>query len=177
MPENSPSDFSGDKQDPLLKRAADLVSFAEVNAIGMFTPLLERFPFLRQVDTEQWDFFLTVAYVFMASYRLTDLHLGDTREGKLMEVVTEHLSRWKPDGIRGFENCKELFYRECDSLAAAGHENRFVASDAVGLWIVWNILGRQPKTDEERMLVRTTGVMVTHTFTFDWWVTETDRTG
>ena len=168
MPANSPSDLSGEKLDPLLKRAEVLVSFAEANSIGMFTKQLEQFPILRQVNTEQWDFVLTVAYVFMVAYRLTDLHLGDAREEKLMEVVTEHLRQWKPDGIHGFEDCKGLFYRECDRLAAAGHEKRFVASDAVGLWIVLNLLGRQPKTDEKLMLIRVTGALATYHF-FDYW--------
>ena len=85
-----------------------------------------------------------------------------------MEVVAEHLSQWKPDGIGGFEDCKRLFNREFDRLTAAGREKRFVASDAVGLWIVGNILGHLPKTDEECGLGRAPGGMVTHTF-YDWW--------
>ena len=158
----------GERQDPLLERAGDLVQAAQINAVGMFTPLLERFPILRQVDTERWDFILTVASVFMAASRLNNLRLGDTREEKLMEVVAERLNQWKPDAIRGFEDCKGLFEREVDRLAAAGHEPRFVASDAVGKWIVWNVLGRPPQTDEECMLVRATAAMATHAF-FDWW--------
>ena len=158
----------GEKQDPLLDRAADLVQAAQINAVGKFTPLLERFPILRQADTEHWDFILTVAGVFMAASRLNNLRLGETREEKLMEVVAERLNRWNPDGIRGFEDCKGLFEREFDRLVAAGHDTQFVTSDAVGKWIVWNVLGRPPQTDEECMLVRRTGTMATHAF-FDWW--------
>lgn len=158
----------GDKPDTLLDRAATLVQAAQVNAVGMFTPLLDDFPILRQVETEHWDFVLTVAGVFMAATRLNNLRLGDAREEKLMEVVAEHLDEWKPDGMRGFEDCKGLFEKECDRLNAAGHEPRFVASDAVGKWIVWNVLGRPPETEEERTLVRSTGALATHAF-FDWW--------
>lgn len=85
-----------------------------------------------------------------------------------MEVVAESLSQWKPDGIRGFEDCKELFESEFDRQTAAGHESRFVASDAVGKWIVWNVFGRPPATDDECALVRAIGMIVTHAF-FDWW--------
>ena len=168
MPVSFLSSLFGEKEDPLLKRAEDLVPFADVEAVGMFTQMLERFPILGQVNTEQWDFVLTVAGVFMATSRLNNLHLGDAREKKLMEVIAQHLIQWKPDGIRAFEDCKGLFEREFDRLTALGHEKRFVASDAVGLWIAWNILGRPPKTDEECMLVRTTGAMTTHVF-FGWW--------
>jgi hypothetical protein len=154
--------------DPLLERAENLVQAAQINAVGMFTPLLDRFPILRQVDVEHSDFILTVASVFMAATRLNNLRLGDDREERLMEVVAARLDQWKPDGIRGFEDCKGLFESEFDRLTKAGHEPRFVASDAVGKWIVWNVLGRPPQTDEECILVRAAGGMVTHAF-FDWW--------
>jgi len=162
------SGLFGQKQDPLLERAGNLVQAAHINAIGIFTPLMDKFSVLREADVEHCDFILTVAGVFMAATRLNKLDLGDVREEKLMEVVAEHLNQWNPDGIRGFEDCKELFESEFDRLTKAGHEPKFVASDAVGKWIVWNVLGRAPQTDNECMLVRSAGAMVTHAF-FDWW--------
>lgn len=161
---------SGQTSQPnhLIKRAENLVKAAQINAVGMFIPLLDRFPILRKVDVEHSDFILTVASVFMAATRLNNLCLGDEREERIIEVVAERLDQWKPDGIRGFEDCKGLFESEFDRLNEAGHEPRFVASDAVGKWIVLNILGRSPQTDEECMLVRATGGMVTHAF-FNWW--------
>jgi hypothetical protein len=158
------------KKDLLLKKASNLVQAANINAVGSFTPLLDRFPVLREADVDHWDFILTVAGVFMAATRLNNLRLGDAHEERLMKVVAERLDQWNPDGIRGFEDCKGLFDSEFDQLTMAGHDPRFVASDAVGKWIVWNVLGRPPQTDEECMLVQAIGIMVTHAF-FDWWNT------
>ena len=163
-----PSSSQTNQPDPLLERAENLVQIAQINAAGMFIPLLDRFAILQQVDVEHWDDILTVASVFMAAARLDNLRLGDDREEGLMKVVAERLDQWKPDGIRGFEDCKGLFESEFDRLTKAGHEPGFVASDAVGKWIVWNVLGRPPQTDEECMLVRAMGIMVTHAV-FDWW--------
>jgi len=156
------------KEDPLQQQAATLVSAAGINATSIFVPLLDKFPFLREADVEHWDFILTVAGVFMAASRLNSLRLGDPREDSLMETIAESLVEWNPDSIRGFEDCKDLFENEYDRLTTLGHEARFIASDAVGKWIVWNVLGRAPKTQDECMLVRATGTMVTHAF-FDWW--------
>lgn len=156
------------KEDLLQKQAATLIPAARVNATSMFVPLLDKFPFLRDVDVEHWDFELTVAGVFMAASCLNQLRLGDVREENLMATVAESIAQWKPDGIQGFEDCKGLFEIEYDRLAAAGHEPQFIASDAVGKWIVWNVLGRAPETEAECILVRATGAMVTHCF-FDWW--------
>jgi hypothetical protein len=156
------------KQDPLLDQAETLVSASRFNATSMFVPLLEKFPFLREADVEHFDFIVTVAGVFIASSRLNILRIGDSRGERLMETVAESLVEWNPDGIRAFEDCKGLFETEYDRLAAAGHEPRFLAADAVGKWIAWNVLGRVPLTQDECMLVRTTGALVTHAF-FDWW--------
>ena len=152
----------------LLERAGNLVQAAQINAVGSFTTLLDRFPVLQDADVEHWDFILTVASVFMAATRLNNLGLEDVYEERLMEVVAERLDQWNPDAIRAFEDCKGLFEDEFDRLTEAGHEAQFVASDAVGKWIAWNVLGRSPQTNEECMLVRATGTMATHAF-FDWW--------
>ncbi|MEI7837851.1 MAG: hypothetical protein WCK05_15730, partial [Planctomycetota bacterium] len=108
--------------------------------------------------------------VFMAATRLSNLCLGEAREARLMEVVGERLAEWKPESIHDFDDCKGLFEREFDRLTAAGHELRFVASDSVGLWIVWNVFERPPQSDDECMLVRVSGAVVTQAF-FDWWET------
>jgi len=158
----------GKKQDPLLKNAVDLVQHAQINSVGMFIPLLDRFPVLHEADAEHWDFILTIAGVFMAASRLNDMSIGDEYEKNLMEIVAKHLEEWNPGSIQGFEDCKNLYESEYDRLAAIENDSQFVSSDAVGKWIVWNVLGRAPETDEECMLVRTTGTMITHTF-FNWW--------
>jgi len=162
------SSSKNSQPDPLLERAQNLVQAAQINAVSMFTSLLDRFPILREVDVEHSDFILTVASVFIAATRLNNLHLGDEREERLLEVVAERLDQWKPDGTRGFEDCKELFEREFDQLTEAEGEPRFVSSDALGKWIIWNILGRPPQTDEESILVRAIGETVIYSF-YDWW--------
>ena len=37
-----------------------------------------------------------------------------------MEIVADGLNRWKPDGIRGFEDCKGLFEQAFDSPNRSG---------------------------------------------------------
>ena len=160
----------GSKRDPLNERADTLVSAAQINAVGSFRPLADKFQFLGDVKLQDWDFFVTVAAVFMGATRLNNLRIDEAREDKLMEIVAGRLDEWNKDGIRGFEDCKRLFESEFDRLTQAGHDSRFVASDSVGKWIVWNVLGRAPESDDECLLVRAIGAMVTHAV-FDWWET------
>ena len=156
------------KRDPLHKQADTLVPAACINATSIFVPLLDKFPFLRNCNVEHWDFIVTVAGVFIGSSRLNNMHIGEDREDRLMETVAKALNDWNSDGIRAFEDCKHLYESEYDRLSAAGHEPRYLASDAVGKGIVWNVLGKAPQSPAEASLVRVSGAMVISAF-FNWW--------
>jgi hypothetical protein len=154
--------------DSLFKSAKTLVDAAHVNAVSMFTPLLDQFSILRRVDVEHWDFILTVAGVFVATIRVAHLDLEEDRAEELLEVVFESLIKWNSDGKRALDDCYQLFGSEFNRLNEVGHEKRFLVSDAVGIWIVLNVLGKQPQTEEDCRLVRASGTMVTHSFS-GWW--------
>jgi hypothetical protein len=151
-----------------LANAEALVAVSRVAAVPMIGTLREEYPVLNSVDSEQWDFIVTVAGVFIATSRLEHLRLRDKQKKQLLEVIARKMDEWKPDALTAFDDCKVLFEREFDGLTLGGHEARFVGSDAIGIWITWNILGRQPRTPEEIQLMRTVGVMVTGTM-FNYW--------
>ena len=155
----------------LIKQAETLVSAANILAVSSFVPTLDRFPILSKVDPKHWDFIVSVAGVFIAASRLNNLRLKSDQEDLLMEIVAKKLNEWDPDGIRALEDCKSLFEIEYDRLKASSEyqkDNRFLSSDALGIWIVWNLFARQPQSDKEVNLVRIIGSSVTHAF-FDWW--------
>jgi hypothetical protein len=140
-------------------------------------PLLTQYPLLRAVSLEQWNFVITIAGVFIAVLRLRSLHIGDNRQIAVMNVVERSLERWYPNnGIRGFEDCKNMFEQNFDMLEKLGHEPPFIAHDSLGWWIVWNILGRSPGTDDERSLARVVGGSAVHEF-FSWWSSEKSHEG
>jgi len=160
--------------DPLMMKADALVDVASINAVSALLPISNQFPFLRASiatsdDEKRWDLILTIAAVYIAATRLRNLEFGGSREKALMQKVTERLEGWEPSrAVRAFENCKAVFAQNFDLLTARGHEARFIASDAIGMWIGWNVLDRAPVTDEEWAFVHQVGVLVTHGF-FNWW--------
>jgi hypothetical protein len=155
--------------DPLLRHADGLVQSARIHSISACTVLLEEFPFIKHSNIESLDFFLTVAGVFMAATRLSNLRVGEAREEHLMNKVYDRFVEWdKKNAVRAFDDCKTFFERNFDALTNTGHDPRFVASDAIGGWIAWNVLERAPQTEEERKLVRAVGSMTVHIF-FNWW--------
>ncbi|MDP2736218.1 MAG: hypothetical protein Q8O59_00320 [bacterium] len=159
------------KNNALTKQAENLVSAANIFAVSSFVTTLDRFPFFSKVDPKQWDFIVSVAGIFIAASRLNGLQLDSVEENLLMDVVAKKLSEWDSDGIRAFEDCKSLFEMEYDRLASSPEyqkDSRFLSSDALGIWIFWNLFGRQAQSDEEINLVRILGSLVTYAF-FDWW--------
>jgi hypothetical protein len=83
----------GKPDDYLDRQARSLVDAAKVQATGSYLPLLDRFPVLGDVRPEHWDFFVTVAGVFIAVTRLNKLDLPEQREDHLLEIVTQVLCR------------------------------------------------------------------------------------
>ena len=153
----------------MLWKADNLVQVAETNAVAMFEPLLKKFSFLREVDVRRWNFVLTIAGVFIAVTRLVELGLRGNRQRKLMRKVGAKLTQRNPtNGRRAFEDCASFYERAFNELMSLGDEPPFVGVDALGSWIVWNVLGRPAHSEKEHQLVRTVGGMVTHAF-FNWW--------
>lgn len=154
--------------DYLERQAAKLVSVAGINAIAIYEAVLDRVPIVPETKLNDWDFFVTVAGVFIAATRLHNMQIGEDREDHVLEIISRDLDSWNRNGTRAFEDCKSLFESEFDRLSSVGHDSNFVASDALGIWIVWNLLGRKPQTQGEVALVRAVGALVTHAFV-DWW--------
>lgn len=162
------SSNQSNQPDPLLVSADFLVQFAQYTTGEMATQLSERFPILRQVDAESLNFFLTVASVVVAVSRLNILGLDYVRKKQLMVVIFERLDKWKPDGLRGFNDCDQFFDKEFVRITKDGHKPSFAIPVTIGKWIFLNILNRPPQGEEECALVGALGKFVTHAF-FDWW--------
>jgi TPR repeat protein len=162
--------------DPLIEQADTLVHVATGAAIGMFMPLFERFSVIHKVNEKQFDFFVTIASVFIAATRLRNLNLGESREGRLMDIVSKHLAEWNPKhGFDAFEDCKSFFDRKVAEVSHAS-DPHFATADTIGAWVAWNILNRPPETKEDLSLVRAVGVMIVHGF-FSWWDIALERNG
>ena len=157
-----------DQKDPLFRSAWILVSAAGISASTIFTALQKKFSILENTNYEHSNFIIRISIIFIAVTRLNNLNLSDDYEDRLLDVVTKELALWDPDSTPAFEDCKAIFESEFDRLTKDGHEPRFVASDAVGMWITLNLLERLPQSEEELNLVRTSGVEVTGEY-FDWW--------
>ncbi|MEZ4219068.1 MAG: hypothetical protein R3E88_21565 [Myxococcota bacterium] len=160
-----------DKNDGLRTQAENLVTAAQIQATAAYTSVGDRFDLVYSIPTDRWDSVLTVAGVFIAATRANQIGLPDTQIDSLMEIVARNLNSWRPEGIAAFEDCKAFFDRTFDALEkdpSYGSQPELIGSDALGGWIVWNLVEHAPESEQERGLVRALGILVTHSF-FSWW--------
>jgi hypothetical protein len=151
--------------DPLFEQASRLVTVAHTQAAASNFALLSEFPILESVPLESWDFFVTVAGVFVATTRLASF--PEEREAQLTTQVVANLNEWSPRGLAGLRDCEAFFERTCEGLSKVKDPN-FIAADSLGMWIVWNVLERRPAF-EDMGLVRAIGGLTIARFC-DWWL-------
>lgn len=154
----------------VLKQAKTVVPAARALSVSSFAQTASDLPLLKAVRVDDWDFFVTVASVFIAASTIN--RLGDPEvEDSALDVITTELNAWNRDALRAFEDCKEMFERTFDELALSPPylgDRQFLACDSVGLWIAWNLLGQKPSSEDEYKLVRTVGILTTASFA-NWW--------
>jgi hypothetical protein len=154
--------------DPLTKQAEMLVPAVKVLAISSFVPMSDKFRFLCNIRPNDWDFFITVATVFVATTRLKGMRIGEKREEALMNIVFSHFNKFDRQAFTAFEDCNSFFADQFDRFIAAGHSPQYSISDSVGKWIAWNLLQRVPSSEQEISFVRAIGVYITNSM-FGWW--------
>jgi hypothetical protein len=157
----------------LQRKAETLVSMAHAMTVGSYTIFAERLPVIYGFGTEQWDFLLTVAKVFVAINALEQLDLPSSVEEELLDTIAGHLSSWESNAAAAVEDCRAFVVKTRDGLARLDEyrqDDRFLGADAVGLWIAWNLLERAPapEAEQERGLIRLLGLSATHGFG-TWW--------
>lgn len=161
----------GQKTSPLVERAHSLVGVADVNAVSSFVQTLDHFPCLRSVDPKRWDKVLTVAGIFVAVSRLNQEPDTAPERSSLLDIVTKETVRWDSRAVEAVDNCRNFVDRTYDALSQDpdyAADPKFLFSDALGGWIVWNLLDHAPSNEEERRMARVLGSTVVHEF-YSWW--------
>ncbi len=154
--------------DELIKKSESLVKVARLYAIGTFNSTFDRINILEKANPKDWDFFITVATVFIT---LSSFNRASTDEDLYKTVcqnIAESLKDWHVQGIAAFDDCKLYFEKMYDHLLPyyQNEDKKYLSSDSIGSWVTINVFHKIPVKDE-RDLIRITG-MITHKF-HDYW--------
>jgi hypothetical protein len=148
--------------DHLIKSSRGLVPTARNTAKALNTPICAKFPEAASFDMKAWDLFLTVGFVWAALSALETANVPKTEIEEIRGIVGESLARIFPKGLQALDHCT-LFMNQ-----TMGSNAQLQVNDALGYWIVWNLLGRNDFTDDESNFVRVLGDIAMKEFATFW---------
>jgi len=150
--------------DPLYEQAKRLISAAHIAAISTFTPAAEQFDFLKECDPRDWDFFATAAVIQVALNSLA-CSVSAERFKSLYTVIASEVHNWNSQGEDAILDCQSFIKHMLDAEPADA--DRFAPIDALGMWVIWNLLRREPTYAEAQASRAIGGTLATPLH--DWW--------
>ena len=148
-----------------------LPAAAKVVAISSYTQFLDKYPVVQKVSSERWDFTITIAGVFVAVSQLNHENISDDDKEALRDRISVAAVEIYPDFVEACEDCRIFVDRTYEGLAVAEeyrNNKQFLFSDAIGSWIVLNLLDHAPSNEDEAGIIRSIGIFVVNSF-FYWW--------
>jgi len=155
----------------LIENSEKLPSAAKILAVNSYTQFLDKYSIIEKIKPEHWDFVLTIAGMFVAVSQLNHENIPEQDKDTLLDSVTNAGIEIYPDCINACEDCRNFVDRTYDGLAQEKEYQdnpKFLFSDSLGSWIVWNLLGHAPSNEDEKNLVRILGSFCVHSF-ISWW--------
>jgi hypothetical protein len=117
-------------------------TLACVIAKSCLTPLMQQHACLRAISADDWDFFVPIGAIHAGMERLRSTLNDPERVEALYEVLTASLTDWETDAPRALRDCEQFVLK-------APHE--VMPDDAIGAWVLWSVLRRQPTDSEFRV--------------------------
>lgn len=154
-----------------MDQARKLLPAAQVFATNSYTTTAAKFPTIWEIDKEHWDFILAIGAVFVGISQLNHESLSESSKESILDTVSEAVTAWQAGSPNAIEDCRQFVDRTGDRLESSpGQESdrQFLFSDSLGGWVVWNLFGHAPSTDQETQLIRVLGGMLVHSFMY-WW--------
>ena len=156
------------KKDPLFNEVTSLVPSANALAISSFTTFSDKYQIISEVDTDDWDFFYTVAAVSYALMGLANYVSSEERYTKLCKILSRELHSWHKNAEyamgdlmshlnKAWQNAQHLENEEATKLLAS----------CLGSWCLINFKLEAPR-DKPSALALEIGFIIILSFT-DWW--------
>lgn len=158
-----PNDFRN--RDALLERARRLLPAANVLAASSLKTMMNKLP--GGFAADDWDFFVTVAGTHTGLQALYEMVGPGALFDGLDATVREAAQAWTGDAIAALDDCQNFVEHNVNELRAEGFDPDDLFGDAIGMWVLINVLQRQPQ-DTEIHAARPIGIVLVRSFS-SWW--------
>lgn len=160
--------------DLLTDAAQNLCNVARLVAVESFSGVSHQGSLFENVKPDEWDFFVTIGGVFIASAHMHFLDIPDDEKNRLSNIIFQNLAEWNQSSTMAYADCKEFYEDYYERLSKLEEVNKkgaiYIASNALGLWVVWNLLDHRPTKADELKLANDIGSYIISSFS-DYWTT------
>lgn len=154
--------------DKLYHQASTLVSAANTLASVIFKALLDRYHSLYEIDTRDWDFFITIASHASAIISLTNKVSSEKKYWELTKILRKGLKTWDKNAEFALSDLMAHFDKAWqDGQHFEDKESTKLLAAILGSWCLVNLEIEVPK-DEPSPLAIDIGMMIVSSF-IDWW--------
>ena len=164
--------FFSKRRKELTKKAGLLFPSVTLVSKTLFFNLKEKFSVLQTIEEKEWDFYFRVGAIWAATIGLQRLETVNSRtKSSLSKIYGQTIKDWNNNWNLAFEDCGKFFYKtieKTENISEYELNPTFRISDAIGSWIVWNLLNHRPASQEELNLIRPIGLLTTEEFII-WW--------
>jgi len=148
----------------LNERAEALVTVSKINAASMLTVLRLEPSVLDNVDNDHWDFIVTIAGVYAAIAGVRSKH-SKVPTKELLTAIFETINV----KLRELDPNAENTYRDLHFMlegvqkrrpASENDSDDYYYKSDLGFWIVEQVFGHRPQSEQRRALAYRVGSMV-----------------
>jgi len=165
--------------DRFIENATFLIPEAICFAVGSYIPTTDHFENLlitncknTNICIKDWDFYITVACVYIAMGGLYGIKISNKQGVSILKIIQESVDDWDSDGANAIKDCGQFCGKNLlifDKLPLYQKDKSFLRADVLGFWVASNLFKHLPKDDEEIKFARYIGCMIISKYD-NWWL-------
>jgi len=158
------------EKDPLYEEVRNLVSSAHILAVSSLKNFTERHQKLSNINSDDWDFFVTVAAVCYALMGLADSVSSESRYNKLSKILSQEIQNWNQNAEYAMADLMKTLHKAwVNGQHLNNEEATKLLAACLGSWCMVNLQLPVPSERPDPLAIAV-GMTIIVTFN-DWWKT------
>jgi len=159
------------EKDPFYEKVRNLVSSAHILAVSSLKNFTERHQKLSNINSDDWDFFVTVAAISYALMALADNVSSESRYNKLSKILSREIRDWNQNAEYAMGDLmKHLHKTWVNAQHLNNEEATKLLAACLGSWCMINFQLPVPGEIPDPLAIEM-GMTIIVSFN-DWWNTK-----
>lgn len=154
----------------LAKQAEFLVPTAQIFSSSLYEPVAVSTPGFRdKILYSNWNYFVTVGCIFLATQRLACSDVKTEVIDKLISIIQIKAKSWNNNSWDDFTLCTNYWHAECERIVSLESSLQFAGQGIIGRWVCQNLISKNSNSDLECKMANIIGSAMVLNFTNNYW--------